>query len=68
MHNSNAATECDYVALKKAENVSRPRPVKARRVDELLNGLWDELATGSINRFEFLELASNFFEPDRVKF
>ncbi len=67
LRDSNEATECDYAGLKKARNVSRPPPVKARRVDEMLKGLWDELEAGHIDRFEFLELASNFFEPDRVR-
>ena len=61
---SNADTELDLEAVKHAFSLGKSKPVKARIVDRKINDLWtkfDEV----INISQFIDLACNFFEPDR---
>ena len=61
---SNADTVLDLQAVKHAFSLGKSKPVKARIVDRKINDLWtkfDEV----INISQFIDLACNFFEPDR---
>ena len=62
---SNADTELDLEAVKHAFSLGKNKPVKARIVDRKINDLWTKFDEGVINISQFLDLACNFFEPDR---
>jgi len=66
---SNADTELDLQAVKHAFSLGKSKPVKARIVDRKINDLWTKFDEGAregvINISQFLDLACNFFEPDR---
>ena len=62
---SNADTELDLQAVKHAFSLGKSKPVKARIVDRKINDLWTKFDEGVINISQFLDLACNFFEPDR---
>ena len=62
---SNADTELDLEAVKHAFSLGKSKPVKARIVDRKINDLWTKFDEGVINISQFLDLACNFFEPDR---
>jgi hypothetical protein len=62
---SNADTELDLQAVKHAFSLGKSKPVKARIVDRKINDLWTKFDERVINISQFLDLACNFFEPDR---
>lgn len=51
--------------MKHAFTLGRSKPVKARLVDRKIDEMWTKYDEGVINISNFLELACNFFEPDR---
>ena len=53
------------IALKNAFALGKNKPVKARKVDKKIDDMWDKLDDGILTISQFLELACNFFEPDR---
>ncbi|EFX64420.1 hypothetical protein DAPPUDRAFT_334208 [Daphnia pulex] len=55
----------DLQAVKHAFTLGKSKPVKARLVDRKIDEMWTKYDEGVINISNFLELACNFFEPDR---
>jgi hypothetical protein len=54
----------DFLALEKAQAIGRPRTIAERQQDERISHISGELASGRLQVFQFLEMASNLFEPD----
>ena len=66
MIDANDCSERDLDGLRSGLSLSRDKSASCRTVDRKLMKLWEELDDKTISRVLFLELASNFFEPDRV--
>ncbi|XP_045030418.1 uncharacterized protein LOC116935338 [Daphnia magna] len=63
---ANDCSERDLEGLRRGLSLSRDKSASYRTVDRKLMKLWEELDDKTISRVLFLELASNFFEPDRT--
>nr|CAH0104432.1 unnamed protein product [Daphnia galeata] len=63
---ANDCSERDLDGLRSGLSLSRDKSASYRTVDRKLMKLWEELDDKTISRVLFLELASNFFEPDRT--
>ena len=66
MIDANDCSERDLDGLRSGLSLSWDKSASYRTVDRKLMKLWEELDDKTISRVLFLELASNFFEPDRV--
>ncbi len=55
----------DFQAVKRAGAIRRPRTITEIQSDSRISQISGELSTGRISDIEFLEIASNLFEPDR---
>ena len=66
MIGANDFSERDLDGLKSGLSLSRDKSASYRTVDRKLIKLWEELDDKTISRVLFLELTSNFFEPDRL--
>ncbi|XP_045034595.1 uncharacterized protein LOC123475661 [Daphnia magna] len=63
---ANDCSKRDLEGLRRGLSLSRDKSASYRTVDRKLMKLWEELDDKTISRVLFLELASNFFEPDRT--
>ncbi|KZS16486.1 Uncharacterized protein APZ42_017762 [Daphnia magna] len=63
---ANDCSERDLEGLRRGLSLSRDKSASYRTVDRKLMKFWEELDDKTISRVLFLELASNFFEPDRT--
>lgn len=66
---SNETTCRDLEAIRAGQQITRARPLKLRRVDNMIIALWDRLDANDspVGIEQFLEASLNFFEPDRVR-
>ncbi|KAK4021334.1 hypothetical protein OUZ56_003251 [Daphnia magna] len=62
----NENTQRDFISIRAAQEIRRPQRLVNKRGDRSIKTLTEQLTSGAIQIYEFLDVAGEFFEPDQL--